>query len=323
MSEFGLGVWSHNLKDFGSADEMKERVARLAEAGFDLLIPCVKNPPGAVDFCTDAANVNPDYPDWDPLRVLIDTCAEHGISVHTWFCVFPEGDGSRLLGEHPEYAATVEGRMRWACGCRPEVHEYVQALYRSVARGYRPAGLHLDYMRTGAPCTCEFCREQMGAEGVDIEEAKAGTRDYEAWVKWRVGRITEFVRGMRALTQEEGLELSAAVFSGYPECIQPQAQDWVRWAEEELVDVLMPMNYTQATRIAVMRTKAHMAQVAGKVPVWEGICRRAGNFSNLNPDELRDQMESVLAEGPQGLVIFSYGSLTPEDLAVCKELKGA
>jgi hypothetical protein len=34
-------------------------------------------------------------------------------------------------------------------------------------------------------------------------------------------------------------------------------------------------------------------------------------------------MESVLAEGPQGLVIFSYGSLTPEDLAVCKELKGA
>jgi len=178
-------------------------------------------------------------------------------------------------------------------------------------------------MRTGAPCTCEFCRGQMAEEGVNIDEAKPGTREYEEWAKWRVGRLTEFVRNMRELTREAGVELSAAVFSGYPECISPQAQDWVRWAEEELLDALMPMNYSQSTRVAVMRTKAHMAQVAGKVPVWEGICRRAGNFSNLNPDELRDQMESVLAEGPQGLVIFSYGSLTPEDLAVCRALKDA
>ena len=133
----------------------------------------------------------------------------------------------------------------------------------------------------------------------------------------------DFVGRMRELTRKEGAELSAAVFGGYPECIAPQAQDWVRWAEDRLVDALVPMNYTQSTRVAVMRTKAHMAQVAGRVPVWEGICRRAGNFSNLNPDELRDQMENVLAEGPQGIVIFSYGSLTPEDLAVCKALKDA
>jgi uncharacterized lipoprotein YddW (UPF0748 family) len=163
----------------------------------------------------------------------------------------------------------------------------------------------------------------MADEGVDLDAAKVGSREYEAWVRWRVGRIAEFVRSMRGLTREAGVELSAAVFSGYPECIQAQAQDWVQWAEEELVDALMPMNYTQSTRVAIMRTKAHMAQVAGKVPVWEGICRRAGNFSNLNPDELRDQMENVLAEGPQGIVIFSYGSLTAEDLGVCKALKGA
>ena len=74
MSEFGLGVWSHNIKDFGGKNELKERIAALADAGFDLVIPCVKNPPGLVDFFTDAANVNPAYPEWDPLDVLIKAC---------------------------------------------------------------------------------------------------------------------------------------------------------------------------------------------------------------------------------------------------------
>jgi uncharacterized lipoprotein YddW (UPF0748 family) len=322
MADFGLAVWSHHLRDFGSEDELPERVARLADAGFDIVIPCVKNPPGLADFRTDVADVAPDYPEWDPLRKLIDACDEHGMEVHAWFCVFAEGEKSRLVIEHPEYKGEVQERPKWVCGCRPEVQDYLLALYRSVAEGYQPAGLHLDYMRTGGACTCEYCRAQMAAQGIDVTDLKTGTREHEAWIDWRVGRVADFVRSMRGLTNELGLKLSAAVFSGYPECIAPQAQDWVLWAEEGLVDLLMPMNYTQSTRVAVMRTKAHMAQVARKVPVWEGLCKRASRFSNCTPEELGEQMEAVLAEGPEGLTVFSYGSLTPEDLAVIRAIKG-
>ncbi len=321
MSEFGLGVWSHNIKDFGGKNELKERIAALADAGFDLVIPCVKNPPGVVDFFTDAANVNPAYPEWDPLEVLIKACQAKDMKVHPWFCVFPEGTGSKLLNEHPEYKAEIDQRMRWACACRPEVQDYVFELYRSLAGHYGPAGLHLDYIRTGGPCTCEFCRSQMHERGVDIGQVEAGTRDYDSWTQWRVSRITDFVRRVHELTAAEGIELSAAAFSGYPDCIVSQGQDWVQWAEQGLVDYLFPMTYTQSPRVAAMRTTAHLAQVAGKVPVWEGLCKRASRFARCTPEELVEQMRGVLDQGAQGVVVFSYSSLGQEDLAAIRALK--
>ena len=151
MKEFGFGAWAHHLRDFGSKDEIEAHVDRLANAGFDILIPCVKNPPGAVDFLTEVADVNPVYPEWDPLRVLIDACQGKGIKVHAWFCVFKEGEGSRLLRSNPDFAAQVPDE-NWACACREEVQNYEYDLYRSVAELYSPDGLHLDYIRTGEPC---------------------------------------------------------------------------------------------------------------------------------------------------------------------------
>ncbi len=321
MDEFGLGVWSHNIKEFGGKAEVRERVGQLADAGFDLIIPCVKNPPGAVDFFTDVANVNPAYPNWDPLKVLIEAASQRGMKVHPWFCVFPEGDGSKLLQQHPDYLAKIDQRMRWACACRPEVQDYVFELYESLAQHYRPAGLHLDYIRTGDRCGCDFCKAQMQERGVEIEEADQGTSEFEAWTQWRAGRIADFVRRVHGLTQAEGIELSAAVFSGYPDCIESQGQDWVQWAEEGAVDFLFPMTYTQSLRVAVMRTVAHLAQVGGKVPVWEGLCKRASRFARCTPEELVGQMRGVLDRGAQGVVIFSYGSLEAEDFAAIERLK--
>jgi uncharacterized lipoprotein YddW (UPF0748 family) len=122
MKKFGLGVWAHSVHDFGDAESIARHAARLADAGFDLLIPCVKNPPGYADFRTDIAAVNPKYPDWDPLRVLITECQKRSVKVHPWFCVFTEGDGSRLRREHPECTATVHapghGAADAACSMR-------------------------------------------------------------------------------------------------------------------------------------------------------------------------------------------------------------
>ena len=125
------------------------------------------------------------------------------------------------------------------------------------------------------------------------------------------------------MTEAEGIELSAAVFSGYPDCIVSQGQDWVQWAEQGLVDYLFPMTYTQSPRVAVMRTTAHLAQVAGKVPVWEGLCKRASRFARCTPEELVEQMRGVLDQGAQGVVVFSYSSLGQEDLEAIRALKSA
>jgi len=69
MNRFGLAIWLHSVTGFESEQDVRRHADRLAENGVDILIPCVKNPPGAVDFLTDAGAVNPDYPEWDPLQV--------------------------------------------------------------------------------------------------------------------------------------------------------------------------------------------------------------------------------------------------------------
>lgn len=322
MHEFGLAVWSHRITDFGGKDEVKGHAESLAEAGFDILIPCVKNPPGAADFLTDVADVNPDYPDWDPLKVLVGACRERGVKVHPWFCVFPEGERSRLLREHPEFAAKLDGRMRWGCACRQEVQDYVFELYRSLALRYRPDGLHLDYIRTGGVCKCEFCRSEMGARGVDLEKVEFKDPAFVEWTDWRVSRLTGFVRRLREFTRAEGMELSAAVFPSYPDCIGSQAQDWVGWAEEGLVDFLFPMNYTNSLQICLTRTISHVALVGDGVPVWEGLGKKS-SCSELSTEALAAQVRGVREAGARGVVLFQYRAVTEEDVQAIRRVRSA
>lgn len=318
--ECGLAVWSHHVRDFGREDEIEKHAERVARAGFDILIPCVKNPPGAVDFLTDLADVDPEYPDWDPLKLLIEACRERGVKVHPWFCVFPEGERSRLLREHPEFAAELGGTRRWACACREEVQDYVFELYKGLALRYRPAGLHLDYIRTGGVCRCAFCREEMARQGVDIEKVQRKDPDFEKWTDWRVSKITGFVRRTAELTAAEGMELSAAVFAGYPDCIAGQGQDWVEWAEEGLVDFLFPMNYTNSLRAAVARTVSHVALVRDRVPVWEGL-GKASSASGLTTEALTAQVRGTLRAGAKGVVLFHYRAVTEEDIKAISALR--
>lgn len=322
MGEFGLAIWSHQIHDFGSEDEIEKHADRLAKAGFDILIPCVKNPPGAVDFLADLANVDEAYPEWDPLKVLIDACQSRGIRVHPWFCVFTEGEQSRLLQKHPEFAAKFESRLPWACACRPEVQDYIFNLYKDLVLRYHPAGLHLDYIRTGGLCRCEFCKENLSRKGVDIETVEFKDPASEVWTNWRVLQLTNFVKRLHDLTAGQGIELSAAVFSGYPDSIRGQGQDWVQWAELGLVDYLFPMNYTNSLRVAVTRTISHVALVGDRTPVWEGF-GKASSASQLSTQALADQIQGVLGAGAKGVVLFHYRAVTDEDVEAIRALRSS
>jgi len=314
MARFGLAVWSHHIKDFGGRDEIERHAQRLADAGYDTLIPCVKNPPGSVDFLTDLADVNPAYPGWDPLKILIESCQAKGVKVHPWFCVFTEGEQSKLLREQPGLRASIEGNVSrtWACACRDDVQDYAFSLYRDLALRYRPDGLHLDYIRTGGPCRCEFCTEQMKGKGVDITAVDFKDPASELWTEWRASRITGFVKRLHQFTSDRRMELSAAVFAGYPDSIRGQGQDWLQWAELGIVDYIFPMNYTNSLRVARTRTISHVALIGGRTPVWEGL-GKASSASQLSTEALRDQVKGVIAAGAGGVVLFHYGAVTSED----------
>ncbi len=325
MADFGLAAWLHDITGFRSERDVEAYADRLAEIGYDIFIPCVKNMHGALGFLTGGGDVNADYPTWDPLKVLIGACRARGIRVHAWFCVFTEGERSRLLREHPEFAARFDGGggHRWSCACRPEVQDYVFELYRDLTSRYRPDGLHLDYIRTGAVCTCDYCKDEMARRGVDITAVLFKDPAYEGWIEWRVSRVTGFVERMREFTRSEGLELSAAVYAGeYPDSYCSQAQDWVEWAEKRMVDYLFMMNYTNSTRRAVMRTISHAAWIGDTVAFWEGLGKHSST-SRLSTEMLTQQIRAVLDAGARGIVLFHDGAVTDEDIEAIHSLRSS
>lgn len=322
--KFHFATWAHSISNFGgNPQEVKRHVARLSDAGFELIIPCLKNPPGYADFKTNVAEVNPAYPDWDPLKVLAEAATEHHMKVHPWFCIFTEGEHSALLKKSPHFAAVFESNMRWACACRPEVQEYELALYGSVAAGYPIHGLHLDYIRSGGLCRCDYCKEQMSARGVDLNQVSSRDPGFARWVDWRCERITSFVERMRELTRGKNLELSAAVFADLPSCRNGNGQDWANWTEKGekgLVDFIFPMNYDNSTRNVGLRTRQHLALISNRCPVWEGLGKASSN-SQLTTEVMVEQIRVVEQEGAAGVVLFHYPALSDADLLAIKEFK--
>ena len=331
MGSIGKATWIHHLPKEGP-DAVRQVARRLADHGFDLVIPCIKNPDGYIDYHGTTALVRPEFTDWDPLRVLTEESRKVGLKVHPWCCVFREGDGSKLLQEHPEYVAmdpsgepVLAGRwkIRWACSARPEVHDYEFAMYEELMDNYDIDGVHLDYIRYNHPasgqhsCFCSYCREtfkkQTGAEPTTDQ----ATREWAAWIDWRAANITRFVERLRAAAKEKGKEVSAAVFSDYPTSIVSIGQDWEDWGKRRLVDFMFPMNYTMSTKIAIKRTRNHVAALAGAgIPLWEGLWNRPA----MSTPMLMEQVHGVLAQGAQGIVIFEYYGLDDEDLRALQRL---
>lgn len=331
MSTVKKATWLHKLP--ATPEAVKTVLRRLADAGFDLLIPCIKQVSGIADYHSKVARVREEYRDWDPLAVLAEEAGRVGLGVHAWCCVFVEGDESNLLAAHPEFETVkgeemknVEGH-RWACAMRPEVRDYEFALYQELIDNYPLRGVHLDYIRFGCGlCFCDYCKaEYAKATGGDLsalgffEWNRADARGMDAWLTWRAAPITEFVRRVREASSKAGMELSAAVFNAYPETVVQVGQDWVGWVREGLLDMVIPMNYSVSTAVASGWARNHagaLAGVSGGCEHWEGLLRPA----SMTSERFAGHVRAVTAAGGSGFSIFEYNYLTDDDLAALSRM---
>ena len=337
--KFYKAVWSTPATDYAKGpDSVGPMVDRLAQAGFDLIIPVVKESDGYVNYHSRIEKVRPQFADWDPLALLVQKAKAAGLKVHPWMCVFRENENSTLIQKDSSLQMiNRDGEPTpWACPAAEEVREFELSLYQEVMDNYEVDGVHMDYIRYASEdvCFCDRCRSGFKAEtGIDpleigkvsefnVFRERAQNRKHPAWAKWvewRAGWITKFVEELSELTKSKGKELSAAVFMEYPECIVYEGQDWGDWGERGLVDYMMPMTYTNSTLMVRRRTRNHVAQVKGGCHVWEGL-GKASSRSALSTQALLEQTKVALEEGAEGIVIFHYAALTDEDLAALSRL---
>jgi uncharacterized lipoprotein YddW (UPF0748 family) len=316
-------TWLHALPT--TPDGVQTLVHRLADAGFELLIPCVKQVDGYVDYPSAVANMHEEYRGFDALLATAEEANRVGLAVHAWCCVFPEGKGSRLIAEHPECRAVAHGRVTeewaWACPRQTATQDYVAAIYQELLDRYPVQGVHLDYIRyADGFCYCDTCREDYRKTfGLELRDhhfdawQHPETHDMDAWIAWRCAPVTQVVRRIRAASQAAGKQLSAAVFHYLPGQLQDVGQDWAGWLREGLLDAVMPMNYSPSTRIAAEWAHNHataIAEVKGVCALWEGICRR----THMSTPRFLEHVNAIAAQDIDGICIFDEPNITDEDL---------
>jgi len=301
-----LGVWAYP-SDFRSEKAVDLAVDRLSGAGFTAIFANVKDSGGNVYFGSSVGSVSEQVKEFDFLRHLCDKAHEKGMELHAWFVVFCEGLNrlGGLLARHPEYAMVSSSgeRIGWMCPSHEEVHEYLLSLFREVLEGYDVDGVHLDYIRFPDSSAC-FCPNCGGG----------GARE-EGWVLRGIQHVTSFVEKSHRLAREYGVIHSAAVFPDYPICATYVRQDWLEWVEKGLLDYVVPMNYTNITRVFERLTQVHAALVGGSAVLLEGVGKRS-SASSLSPGKMLDQVLKALSNGADGAVIFPLSGMEERDFKV-------
>lgn len=296
-----IGAWVHPSV-LGSRENVKKVVDTAAQVPIDKLVVLVKDGGGHLFFRYGDYKLEYDY-----LKDLTKLAKDQGLEVHAWFVVLREGGGvlSGWVAENPQYAVVNEvGKpVGWICPSHEESRKRVLSLFESLLEVYEVDGIHLDYIRYPEPvvargCFCENC----------------GKGDYtnEDWVIKGVEYVNMLVEESYELVKGYGVELSAAVFPNYPDCIISIRQDWGKWVNENLLDWVAPMNYTNIMKVFKARSIIHASMVPYGVLLLEGIGKKS-SISNLSSGKLIRQAEIAVKIGADGIVIFNYAALTEKD----------
>jgi len=278
---------------------------------------------------------------FDPLTIVIDRAHRRGARVHAWVNLLRVGRPAgvfllRALGDDAILSGTGGTARGFAWGpdtpgawldpSSPEVGARLAAVLGDLVRAY-PAldGVHLDYARYPIPVrrsgagggsnppggfaatTAEGSRFLASAGG-SATHGRFPAGDRTVFASWRRDRLTELVRGLRRVIESArpGILLSAAVMPEPGEAATRAGQDWPRWAEEGILDLVVPMNYAPGV-VTFERAERVCLARRGKAAMFMGIgaWRMGGNAGAIVA-----RTKLAIDRGAEGAVLFSHDNLT-------------
>jgi uncharacterized lipoprotein YddW (UPF0748 family) len=351
------GVWMHpgmfGPKQDEAVSKMRTVLDDYAKAGINTLIMLVKDTSGYVYYQSDLGVRDPAY-NWDFFGVFLSEARKRNMVVHPWFCVFPEGALPGQVREHPEWLIVGPGRemVRTLNPALPEVRAYEISLMTELVKKYGLDWVHLDYIRfpceptepyfSHDPQTLKLFKEETGIDFSSLKARDSGNPFWNVWLDWNREQVTRFVKELKeALAQAttgRQVKISAAVFPEADNARVLIGQDWARWAELGLVDMLCPMLYTNdtglfdrltrqavaaraeaAVKVAVEpepvapQAKVHKAKSEAKLLSKVLVCPGIGIGTSHNqstPDLMMEEIRLARTAGADGVIFFSGGSLT-------------
>ena len=272
-------VWDHTGRGLYPGDWPKT-FKILKEANVTDVFVNVAGP----DFAHYASSIVPrskafsDY--GDQLAACLRAAQGTGIRVHAWIICF---NATRGVPKSLETFKARGWRMKDKDGvlttylnpANANVRSYALAIVDEVNSRYGVSGIHLDFVRWG--------------------HTVAKPADAAA-------QVTQFVAEARRRVKRPR-QLTAAVYAKYPRCIETVGQDWVKWIDFNLVDYVVPMDYTES----MTQFESFLGQHAS--PKWHAGRTIAGigvtaSESNLGADQVVEQIRLSRKHGLAGQSLF-------------------
>jgi uncharacterized lipoprotein YddW (UPF0748 family) len=228
----------------------------------------------------------------------------------------------RYVRRLTEYAAAnvdlVEGL--YTSPSHPGVQERLGRIWGDLASGYDLDGIHHDFIRY-ATSAYDYSRSSLErfqawvqplVDERRFEELAAAARDDpyamvdalpEHWDRFRRDSVTDLVRRVYrdVKARQPHLVVSAAVLPDWRAAAKWQFQAWSSWLAEGILDVAVPLAYTEDDQQfrAWIDAAASAAGAPGRV--WAGV----GAYRNPVERTVR-HIDLARAAGLGGVAVFSY-----------------
>lgn len=257
-----------------------------------------------------------------------------------WYDINGKGESAYDKPAYVDY-------YKFLCPSRPEVYQYLEQMYDTVAALPEVDGVHLDYIRFPDVilakglwakyglvmdreypqydyCYCDLCVKGFKEKtGIDIRKVKDPST-VEEWKQYRYDLITSIVNRLADKIHARGKEINAAVFPG-PNSIAKKIvrQEWDKWN----LDAFFPMNYNdfylEGTRWIGEMCKEGVTSINNRKPLYSGlfICpdpiKKASypdpENHGLVPGELEEAVRESIQNGATGVCLFTPERMTDED----------
>jgi len=217
----------------------------------------------------------------DQLAACLAAAQGTGIRVHAWMLCFT---ATRSTPERLEKFKRTGWRLKTPSGTlseyldpsNPAVRAHVLAAIDEMQQRYPSlAGIHLDFVRW-----------------------------YEGAVKPRNAAevVSRFVVEARRHVRRPRL-LTTAVLGKYPACIASVGQDWDAWLESNIVDYVVPMDYSEdnANFESFLKQHAMLRKHAARTIVGIGV---TANESRLDARKVIEQISLTRRYGMAGTALF-------------------
>tara|TARA_X000001036_G_scaffold252574_1_gene235081 strand:- start:19328 stop:20509 length:1182 start_codon:yes stop_codon:yes gene_type:complete len=204
----------------------------------------------------------------------------------------------------------------------PEVNQYLREVIREIYQKYNIDGIHLDYIRYQDEYY-GFHRDGrkefdilFNVDPLDISRGIISTRygweqsyvdsiknDWDIFKQNKITELLEFINEDIDLLDRD-ISISAAVKPNLVEAKVRWHQNWQDWLERDLVDFVVPMNYssdliTFMTNIKIMKNSINDIYIN---KIIMGVAAY-----NQDAESVVDKMFLTRLNGFNGISIFSYG----------------